>query len=85
MLLKRAFVSSSLGIKLHTKTDGNLFNLACLKAKRKVKNFTVQYFIFADDAALVVYPAQDLQILLSQFSSSCSDVGLTSTDCKSLG
>ena len=41
MLLKRAFGSSSLGIKLHTRTDGNLFNLARLRSKRKVKTFTV--------------------------------------------
>ena len=77
MLLKRAFGSSSLGIKLHTRTDGNLFNLARLRSKRKVKTFTVRDLLFADDAALVAHSAQDLQTLLSQFSSACSDFGLT--------
>ena len=41
MLIKRAFRSTFFGIKPHTKTDGNLYNLARLRAKRKVKNFTV--------------------------------------------
>ena len=54
MLLKRAFGSSSLGIKLYTRTDGNLFNLARLRAKRKVKNLTLPDLQFADDAALIV-------------------------------
>ena len=66
MLLKRAFGSSSLGIKLHTRIDVNLFNLARLRAKRKLKNFTVRDLLFADDAALVAHSAQDLQTLLSQ-------------------
>ena len=36
MMLKGTFgSSSSLGIKLHTRTDGSLFNLACLRAKQK--------------------------------------------------
>ena len=77
MLLKRAFGSSYLGIKLHTRTDGNLFNLARLKSKRKVKTFTVRDLLCADDAALVAHSAQDLQTLLSQFSSAFSDFGLT--------
>ena len=67
MLLKRAFGSSSLGIKLHIRTDGDLFNLARLRAKRKVKNFTVGDLPFVDDAALVTHSAQDLQTLLSLF------------------
>ena len=77
MLLKRAFGSSSLGIKLFRRTDGKLFGLARLRAKRRVKNFTVRDVLFADDGALVGHYAQDLQTLLSQFSSVCSDFGIT--------
>ena len=47
------------------------------KSKAKVKNFTVQDLIFADDVALIAYSVQDLHTLLSQFSSACSDFGLT--------
>ena len=35
MLLQRGFGCSSLGIKLHTRTDGSLFNLSSLTTKRK--------------------------------------------------
>ena len=77
MLITRAFGSSSLGIKLHTRTDGDLFNFARLRAKRKVKNFTVRDILFADGAALVAHSAHDLQTLLSPFSSACCDFGVT--------
>ena len=77
MLLKRTSGSSSLGIKLHTRTDGSLFNIACIRAKRKVKNVTVRDFLFTDDVALVTQSAQDIQTLLSQFSSARSDFGIT--------
>ena len=69
MLLKRAFGSRE--IKLHTRTDGNLFNLACLRAKRKVKNFTVRDLLFAYDDALVAHSAQNVETLLSQFLLAC--------------
>ena len=77
MLLKRAFGSSATGIKLHTRTDGRLFNLAHLREKRNLKIVTLRDLLFADDAALVAHSAQDLQTLLSRFSSACSDFGLT--------
>ena len=77
MLLERAFGSSTLGIKLHIRTDGDFFNLTRLRAKGKVKNFTVGDLPFVDDAALVSHSAQDLQTLLSLFSSACSDFDLT--------
>ena len=77
MLLMRVFGFSSLGIKLHKRTDDNVFKPARLRAKRKVKNFTVRYLLFADDAAHVAHSAQDLHTPLSQFSSAGSDFGLT--------
>ncbi|MCP4267312.1 MAG: hypothetical protein GY777_17355, partial [Candidatus Brocadiaceae bacterium] len=77
MLLKHAFGSSTIGIKLHTRSDGNLFNPASLRAKRNRKVVTIRDLLFADDAALVAHSAQDLQTLLNQFSSACSDFGLT--------
>ena len=38
---------------------------------------TICDLFFADDAALVAHSAQDLQTLMNQFSSACSDFGLT--------
>ena len=76
MLLKRAFCSSTIAVKLNTRYDGRLFNAACLKAKRNVKNITVRVLIFAD-GVLVTHYAQYLQKLFSQFSSAYfSDVCL---------
>ena len=77
MLLKHAFCSSTEGVYLHTRSDGRLFNPARLKAKRKVKKITIRDLLFADDAALVAHTAQDLQTLLDQFSSACTEFGLT--------
>ena len=38
---------------------------------------TIHNLIFADVAAFVTNSAQDLLTLISQFSSACSDLGLT--------
>ena len=75
MLLKHAFCSLTVGVKLHTRSDGHLFNPARLKTKSKVKMIAVRDLLFADDAALVAHSAQDLQILL--FSSAFSEFGIT--------
>ena len=77
MLLKHAFCSLTVGVKLHTRSDGHLFNPACLKAKSKVQKITVRDLIFTDDTDFIEHSAQDLRTLLNQFSSSCSDFGLT--------
>ena len=76
MLLKYTFSSSTVGVKLHTRSDERLINPARLKAKSKVKKITVQDLIFADDAALLAHSTEDLQTLLNQFSSEYSDVAL---------
>ena len=40
---------------LHTRTDGRLFNLARLRAKRNLKVVTIRDILFADDAAFVAH------------------------------
>ena len=77
MLLKHALGSSTTEIKLHTRTDGHFFNPSNLRAKRNLKIVTICDLLLADDAALVAHSARDLQTLLNQFSSACSDFGLT--------
>ena len=77
MLLKRAFCSSIVGVKLHRRSDGHLFNPARLKTNSKIKQITVRDLLFADDAAVVSNSAQNLQTLLNQFSSAYSDFSLT--------
>ncbi|XP_067895355.1 uncharacterized protein [Heterodontus francisci] len=52
LLLSHAFKSSEEGIFLHTRSGGRLFNLACLRAKTKVRKVLIRELRFADDAAL---------------------------------
>ena len=47
------------------------------KSTVKGKTLHCARSLFADDAALVANSTQDLQTLLNQFSSACSDFGLT--------
>ena len=77
MLLKHAFGSSTEGVYLHTRSDGNLFKPARLKAKRKVRRITIRDMLFADDAAVVEHSEQDLQALMSSFANACEDLELT--------
>jgi len=76
MLINHAFGSSTTGIKLHTRTDGHLFNPSNLRAKQNLKKVTIHDLLFADNAALLAHSAQDLQTLLNQFSLACWDFGL---------
>jgi hypothetical protein len=57
MLLRYAFSESENGIFLHTRSDGNLFNLARLRAKTKM----CKEILFADDAALAAHTEAALQ------------------------
>ena len=57
MLLKIAFGSSTIRIKLNTRVDWQLFNLASLLAKKSLKILTIHDLLFADDAALVAHSA----------------------------
>ena len=50
---------------LHTyNIRGNLFNLARLRAKTKVRHVVIREMIFADDAALVTHRIENLQQLM---------------------
>lgn len=77
LLLRQAFGTSTEGVYLHTRTDGKLFNLSRLKAKTKVRPFTIRDMLFADDAALATHTEEHLQILLNRFSQACQDFNLT--------
>ena len=57
MLLKYAFGYSRTGIKLHTRSDERLFNLASLRAKQNLKIVTIRYFLFVDYSELLAHAA----------------------------
>lgn len=61
LLLCYAFSKSDDGVYLHTKSDGNLFNLARLRAKTKVWKVLIREILFADDAAVTAHTEGALQ------------------------
>ena len=77
LLLCYAFRESEDGIFLHTRSDGNLFNLARLRAKTKVRRVLIREMLFADDAALTAHTEEALQRLITRFAEACNDFGLT--------
>ena len=77
ILLKQAFGSSTEGIYLRTRSDGKLFNHSRFRAKTKTRTVCLRDFLFADDAAITTHSTSDLQKLINNFSSACTDFGLT--------
>ena len=65
------------GVYLHTRSDGKLFNLARLRAKTKVRKVLIRELLFADDATPTTHKHEELQQLISQFSHTCKEFGLT--------
>lgn len=63
LLLKHAFGSATEGIYLRTSTGGKLFNLSRLKAKSKAQVKCLQGFLFANDPAITIHLAEELQQL----------------------
>ena len=77
LLLRYAFSESEEGIYPHTRSNGSLFNLACLRAKTKVRKVLVREMLFADDAAITAHTETPLQELINCFAHACSQFGLT--------
>ena len=77
LLLNHAFKHSTEGIHLHNRSHGKLLNLAQLRTKSKVRTVLIRELLFADDAALTTHKEEELQQLISQFSHTCKEFGLT--------
>ena len=76
LLLRHAFGTAQEGIYLQTRSDGNLFNLACLKGRTKVREALIRDMLFADDGTVVTHTQRELQLLMDHFSQACKDFGL---------
>ena len=77
LLLSYAFKGNEDGIFLHSRSDGNLFNLSRLRSKSKVRSVLIREMLFADDAALAAHSEDALQRLITCFSDACLEFGLT--------
>ena len=76
LLLRHAFGTAQEGIYLQTRSDGSLFNLACLKVRTKVCKALIRDMLFADDAAVITHTQRELQLLMDCFSQACKDFRL---------
>ena len=83
-LLRHAFSNNKLGVYMHTRYDGGLFNVRRFGAKTKVSPTTITDLLFADDAALVAHSADELQELLNKFAASCAAFGLLVSNSKTV-
>ena len=59
LLLRHAFGTAQEGIYLWTRSDGSLFNLACLKLRTKVCEALIRDMLFADDATVVTHTQRE--------------------------
>ncbi|CAM4709419.1 unnamed protein product [Leuciscus chuanchicus] len=74
-VLRRAFPVPS-GVLLHTRSSGNLFNLARLRAKTKINRVHIRELLYADDAAFLANSETELQAMCSSFAAACEEFGL---------
>ena len=77
MLLNFAFCRSHEGVHLHDRSEGKLFNLAPLKAKTKARTVLITEMLFSGDAALTSYTEEGPQKLISRFSHTCNEFGMS--------
>lgn len=74
LVLYCAFNQSDDGIYIHTRSDGNLFNLTCLRAKAKVQRVLIRELLL--QMILVAHDEKELQRLINCFSHASRDFGL---------
>ena len=71
-----AFSQSEDGVYLRTRSGGNIFNLACPRAKTKARKFLIRKILFEDGAALTAHTEGNLRQLTSSFAHACSEFGI---------
>lgn len=77
LLLSHALSQPKEGVYLHTRNDGNLFNLTRLRPKTKVREVLIREKRFADDDALTANTEEALQQLVNSFAQTGKEFGLT--------
>lgn len=75
-LLSYAFSQSEDRVYLHNRTDGNLFNIARIRAKTKVWKVLIREMLFADVAVLTAHTEEALQWLINRFADTWKEFGL---------
>ena len=76
-MLSAALCQTNEGVNIHYCTDGDFFNLRCLKTHTKVTRAIVRDFLFADDCALAAHSEDDLQQFAKCFATVAKSFWLT--------
>ena len=66
-VLSAASEHLSMGVFIHTRSDGQLFNLARLRANTKTCELCIRELLFADDAAIVAHTLEDIKEICKHF------------------
>ena len=66
-----------MGVFIRTRPDGQLFNLARLRANTKTRELCIRELLFADDAAIVAHTLEDIKEICKHFEQAATLFGLT--------
>jgi len=76
-MLLDAFHNNDLGINVHYRTYGGIFNLRRLNAKSKITDLLAWDLLYADDSALVTHSLEDAQMITDCFARAAKRFGVT--------
>ena len=77
LLIYHAFDSTKEGLYIHTRSDGNIFEISRLRAVTKRREVMIQELVFAGDDVLVAHSEQKLQRPMDRLLDACSKFGPT--------
>ena len=66
-----------MGVFIRIRTEGQLFNLARLRANTKTRELCIRELLFADDAAIVAHALEDINEICKHFEQAATVFGLT--------
>ena len=75
-MLEEAFGDMWDGIYIQSRQNADLFTDAHFRAKTKNTNILVRKLLFADDSALIVHSAEEIQRIVDAFANASSKFGL---------
>ena len=75
-MLDEAFRDMGGGVYIQSRQSADLFNVAYFRAKTKTTRILVRELLFADDRALVVHSAEEMQKLVDDLSDATNNFGL---------
>ena len=75
-MLDEAFRDMGDGVYIQSRQSTDLFDVALFRAKTKTTQILMRELLFADDCALVVHSAEEMQKIVDAFSDASKKFGL---------